>query len=434
MASLGEGWESYLAPNMWGLNTTYITEKDLPLLLSIQELATVMLTRHRYNLLTKMRLLHTATFRFEEFFDSNVPRYAILSHRWGDGEVTFQDFDTGKEQTRSGFVKIKSCCSLAQSRGFEWIWIDTCCIDKKSSAELSEAINSMFRWYTEAGECYAYLSDVRGNEDLDSPAGFKQSRWFTRGWTLQELLAPSSVIFYDVQWTRIGCKKELLGEISEVTGIGVQYLHDMREASVANKMSWISKRQTSRSEDMAYCLLGIFDVNMPLLYGEGRKAFLRLELEIIKKSNDDSIFAWTSPDLGTMHSGLLALWPDSFADSADVRAPDPTSSQDYVTQIKFLERGPKFNHIRVFEGRPYAMTNKGIAFSARGLWFPILVLNCWKYSNGIRSNIVIELQEHGSSWQRVDCRELTLANMSSAGKPIPSVEKIQTIYVKQDGL
>ena len=419
-----------MAPNILGLKTTYITEKDL----LIRGPATVILTRHRYNLLTNMRLLHPATFRFEEFFDSNVPRYAILSHRWGDGEVTFQDFDIGKEQTRSGFIKIKSCCSLAQSRGFEWIWIDTCCINKKSSAELSEAINSMFRWYAEAGECYAYLSDVRGNEDLDSPAGFKQSRWFTRGWTLQELLAPSSVIFYDVQWTRIGCKKELFGEISEVTGIGVQYLHDMREASVATKMSWISKRQTSRSEDMAYCLLGLFDVNMPLLYGEGRKAFLRLELEIIKKSNDDSIFAWTSPNPETIHSGLLALWPDSFAKSADVRAPDPTSSEDHVTQIISLERGPGLGKIRVFEGRPYAMTNKGIAFSARGLRFPTLVLNCWKYSNGNRSNIFIKLREHGSSWQRVDCRELPLDDMWLAGQPIPSTDKIQTIYVKQDGL
>ena len=184
-----------------------------------------------------MRLLHTATFRFEEFLDSKVPKYAILSHRWGDGEVTFQDFHIGKEQTWPGFVKIKSCCSLAQSRGFEWIWIDTCCIDKKSSAELSEAINSMFRWYAEAGECYAYLSDVRGDKGLDISASFKQSGWFTRGWTLQELLAPSSVIFYNVKWNRIGCKKELLREVSEVTGIGVQYLNDMREASVATKMS-----------------------------------------------------------------------------------------------------------------------------------------------------------------------------------------------------
>ena len=393
-----------------------------------------------------MRLLHTATFRFEEFFDSRVPRYAILSHRWGDRELTFQDFDIGKPQTWPGFVKIKGCCSLAQSRGLEWIWIDTCCIDKKSSAELSEAINSMFRWYAEAAECYAYLSDVRWDKGLDFPASFKQSGWFTRGWILQELLAPSSVIFYDVKWNRIGCKKELLREISDVTGIGVQYLNDMREASVAAKMSWISKRQTSRAEDIAYCLLGLFDVKMPLLYGEGRKAFLRLELEIIKKSNDDSIFAWTSPNAKSNNSGLLALWPDVFAHSADVRAPDPTSSEDFVTQIKVCERfvppsilstpptrnslvGPT-NLKRVLEGRPYAMTNKGIVFSARGIGDPNLVLNCWKDGNGERLTVVIRLRKHNGSWQRVDCQELILTQRLD----VLNEDEIQTIYVKQDGL
>ena len=399
-----------------------------------------------------MRLLHTATFQLEDFFDSNVPKYAILSHRWGDGEVTFQDFDIGKAKTRPGFVKIKSCCSLAQSRGFEWVWIDTCCIDTKSSAELSEAINSMFRWYTQAVECYAYLADVPGRDkdsEVDLPTNFKQSRWFTRGWTLQELLAPSRVIFYDIRWDRIVCKKELLGEISEVTDIGVQYLNDMREASVATKMSWISKRQTSRSEDMAYCLLGLFDVNMPLLYGEGRKAFVRLELEIIKRSNDDSIFAWTSP-AENITSGLLALWPDSFTDSADVRSPDSNSSNDYVTDFQAWEKRSfapmnsspmtnsserSFPRIKLIQGRPYAMTNKGLEFSARvNMSSATLILNCWKNRNGDRLAIVLRLRAHGSSWQRVDCRELTLGQAGGMSQPILGLDEIQTIYIKQDGM
>ena len=400
-----------------------------------------------------MRLLHTATFQFEEFFDSKVPKYAILSHRWGDGEVTFQEFDMGKAQSRPGFVKIKSCCSLAQSRGFEWVWIDTCCIDKKSSAELSEAINSMFRWYAEAGECYAHLVDVpveNKDKGLDVPARFKQSQWFTRGWTLQELLAPSSVVFLDVEWNCIGCKKELLTEISEVTGIGVQYLNDMREASVANKMSWISKRQTSRSEDMAYCLLGLFDVNMPLLYGEGRKAFVRLELEIIKKSNDDSIFAWTSPDAENITSGLLALWPDAFADSADVRSPDPNSSADYVTDYQAWEKAsfPSMNSspmtnssnrhfpvVKLVQGRPYAMTNKGLEFLARvSMSAATLFLNCGKDCNGDRLPIVLRLQKHGRSWHRVGCRELTLGQAGWMNQSIMSPDEMQTIYIRQDGM
>ena len=184
-------------------------------------------------------------------------------------------------------MKIRDCCSPAERRGFDWVWVDTCCIDKKSSAELSEAINSMFRWYAEAGECYAYLSDVHLNKGLDlatrsvHTSWFVHSLWFTRGWTLQELLAPSNAIFFDCDWNCIGNKKELSNEISTATGIGIQYLDNTHGASVATKMSWISGRRASRMQDIAYCLLGLFDVNMPLLYGEGRKAFLRLELEIL---------------------------------------------------------------------------------------------------------------------------------------------------------
>ena len=369
-----------------------------------------------------MRLLHTTMFRFEEFFDTKVPQYAILSHRWGEKEVTFQDFEISKKKASPGFLKIRNCCSLAKSRGFDWVWIDTCCIDKKSSAELSEAINSMFRWYAEAGECYAYLSDVRWNKRLDFEASFKQSAWFTRGWTLQELLAPPHLIFYDYKWNRIGHKERLLKEISEITGIGVQYLDDMRKASVATKMSWISRRQTSRVEDMAYCLLGLFDVNMPLLYGEGRKAFLRLELEIVKKSDDESIFAWTSSDEGNDHSGLLALWPDAFADSADIRAPNPDPSNDYVSQIGVLGR------------RPYAMTNKGLEFPAPLRGLPTLLLNCWKNCGDVRFPIAIRLKKHGSLWQRADCGELHLSNLWDVSVPIMSATEIQTIYIKQDGL
>ena len=368
-----------------------------------------------------MRLLHTTSLRFEEFFDSKVPKYAILSHRWGEKEVTFQDFETGKQQSWPGFVKISKCCSLAKSRGFDWVWIDTCCIDKKSSAELSEAINSMFRWYAEAGECYAYLSDVRWNRRVDFEASFKQSAWFTRGWTLQELLAPSNLIFYDRKWNRIGYKKKLLKEISDVTGIGVQYLNDMHKASVATKMSWISRRQTSRVEDMAYCLLGLFDVNMPLLYGEGRKAFLRLELEIVRKSDDESIFAWTSTD-SEGHSGLLALWPDAFAASADIRAPDSNSSNNYVSQIGVLER------------RPYSMTNKGLEFCVPLRGLPTIVLNCWKNNSDGRFAITIRMRKFGSSWQRADCAELQLSKLWEVSVPVASATDIMTIYIKQDGL
>ena len=225
-----------------------------------------------------MRLLNTDKLEFEEFLDSEIPRYTILSHRWGNKEVAFHEFEDAKKERGHRFSKIENFCCLAQNRGYKYAWIDTCCIDKRSSAELSEAINSMFRWYASAWECYAYLSDVEWVQNDGSwekaRAQVCASTWFTRGWTLQELLAPYKLIFLDRHWLTIGTKDALSAEISAITGIERQYLdnpYSIDQASVAIKMSWVSKRETSRVEDMAYSLMGILGVNMPLLYGEGKR-------------------------------------------------------------------------------------------------------------------------------------------------------------------
>jgi len=196
---------------------------------------------------------------------------------------------------REGFQKIVRCCAKAKSEGHRYVWIDTCCIDKSSSSELSEAINSMFRWYRDPDICYYYLDDVRSSQD---PAGtaseFRASLWFTRGWTLQELLAPYEVAFVGRDWQEIGTKKSMSSVVSSVTKFDERTLRDCTwsHASIACKMSWASSRSTTRVEDRAYCLMGLFDVNMPLIYGEGQKAFYRLQLEIMKSSEDQSIFAW----------------------------------------------------------------------------------------------------------------------------------------------
>ena len=266
-----------------------------------------------------MRLLHTSTWKLEEFIGRDIPKYAILSHRWEEDEVTFQDLQqrlpTG-EQPKKGWSKLKGCRAQAVRDGLEWVWIDTCCIDKSSSAELSEAINSMFNWYREADVCYAYLSDVPTGSDLYLRDGhFRCSKWFTRGWTLQELLAPGNLIFFNRQWEGIGTKKELSDLVSEITGI--KHLQGFKEACVAQKMSWASKRETTRVEDMAYSLMGIFEVNMPPLYGEGSKAFIRLQKEILNNSDDESIFAWKDPE--DLTGGLLARSPAAFRLSGDVR-------------------------------------------------------------------------------------------------------------------
>ncbi|WAO87254.1 HET and ankyrin domain protein [Fusarium falciforme] len=168
----------------------------------------------------------------------------------------------------------------------------------------------MYRWYQEAEICYAYLADVPSRE-------FSQSRWFTRGWTLQELIAPSTVIFFDKEWEVIGTKSELARLISDRTQISIGILSggDIWSASVAQRMSWVSKRKTTRIEDLAYCLMGIFDIHMPMIYGEGERAFIRLQEQIMKTSDDFSLFAWRSTE---NHGGLLATSPAAFDTSHSI--------------------------------------------------------------------------------------------------------------------
>ncbi|EPE25177.1 hypothetical protein GLAREA_11758 [Glarea lozoyensis ATCC 20868] len=279
-----------------------------------------------------MRLLNTKTLVLEDFFEDATPAYAILSHTWETEEVTYQDMQgimkgtTNPQEVRLGYSKIQHCCKQADKDGYDYVWIDTCCIDKSSSAELSEAINSMYVWYQNAAICYAYLSDAKiflrvtsvfGTQLFNDEAGIdfeellRDCRWFTRGWTLQELIAPSRVDFYDQNWELIGEKGQLSCVLSRITGIDNETLAggNVKEVSVAKRMSWASKRVTTRAEDIAYCLLGIFGVNLPLLYGEGKKAFTRLQEEIMKNSDDQSLFAWEeSPQMDSIpHDQEVAI-------------------------------------------------------------------------------------------------------------------------------
>jgi heterokaryon incompatibility protein (HET) len=300
-----------------------------------------------------MRLLNTRTLQMREFFGGIVPPYAILSHTWEAEEVTFDEFHSPSSKAKAGFKKIEQCCNQASQHDLQWVWVDTLCIDKSSSAELTEAINSMFRWYKKASYCYAYLSDVespRDNAGLDSQVrnfepfrtAFRASRWFTRGWTLQELIAPHKVLFFCSDWTEIGTREAISDIIAEITGIDESILkgRDFHQASIAKRMSWASGRKTTRMEDMAYCLFGLFSVNMPLLYGEGERAFLRLQEEIMKTSDDESIFAWSisaADSAEPLLTGLLARSPAEFAHSGNIiPLSRPKSSE------------------------PYSMTNKGL--------------------------------------------------------------------------
>ncbi|KAF5586858.1 beta transducin [Fusarium pseudocircinatum] len=282
-----------------------------------------------------MRLLNTKTLQLESLEDESE-KYAILSHTWGTDEVLFSDIQdpTRMEEIRkkngAGYRKIVQSCEKALSRGLDYLWIDTCCIDKSSSAELSEAINSMFRWYNKADICYVYLTDVFLHAvGIGLTSGLKQSRWFRRGWTLQELLAPDEVEFFDHNWTPVGDRHTLASTIKEITDIDESFLVrpegkkdrrisvKLQRENVATRMSWMAHRETTRVEDIAYSLLGIFGINMPILYGEGSRAFLRLQEEVLKKSQDQSILVWRwplsrKPEENTHRMHFLADSPANF--------------------------------------------------------------------------------------------------------------------------
>jgi hypothetical protein len=288
-----------------------------------------------------MKLINADTLEIEEFF-SEIPPYAILSHTWEvNEEISYKEMTKGRSKHKKGYNKILKAAETTLKHGLDYIWIDTCCIDKSSSADLTESINSMFKYYADAVICFAYLSDVH----LDKGTALGQlmsSRWFTRGWTLQELLAPRELTLYSADWGTVGSREEWKEQIAEISDIHFLALSggagSLKRFSIAQKMSWAARRITTRTEDMAYSLLGIFDVNMPLLYGEGEKAFIRLQEEIIKNSDDQTIFAWQSPE----RSESLPVM-SMFADSPS----------------RFLRAD--FGALRQWEtSKPYSMTNAGL--------------------------------------------------------------------------
>jgi hypothetical protein len=256
-----------------------------------------------------MRLLElkdNGDFNLSKDFINNKQPYAILSHTWGDDdeEVSFKDLMEGSGKTKAGYKKILFCGEQAARDGLQYYWVDTCCIDKSNNTELSEAINSMFRWYRNAAKCYVYLSDVSMDDhDQVDPSlqswesALRKSRWFTRGWTLQELIAPLSVEFFYSNGKRLGDKKSLERQLHEITGIAVPALQGIALSafSVNERMSWAENRETKRQEDKAYSLLGIFDIYLPLIYGEGTKnAFSRLQDELYKRSRKHQLVELSS--------------------------------------------------------------------------------------------------------------------------------------------
>jgi hypothetical protein len=312
-----------------------------------------------------MRLLRFPTkpgeqYRLEDVTTSTKAPYIAISHVWMDpgtsyeNEILFHEFNDGEvwKNKPDGAAKIKGACDTARNWSarrkkldprapeVKHIWLDTCCVDQKNPVELSTAINSMYRWYQNAMTCFVHLSDIQSSpgHDLD----LSKCKWFSRGWTLQEMVASGSTEFFDCNWIRIGDKKSLQSSLTAITRIGATYLENAKmvsRASVAHRMSWAAGRETRQEEDMAYSLMGIFGVQMPTLYGEGRvSAFRRLQEEIVKYSNDHSIFAWNDEGATMTETGLLAPSANCFKKSGMyIHTPTP--------------------HVN----EPFSLTNKGMS-------------------------------------------------------------------------
>ena len=418
-----------------------------------------------------MRLLNIKTCELEEFKEGPklrdaLDKCAIVSHRWGNNELSFQKYEKQMKNSNyrdhqfdnpgdtppsskaesEGFLKTARARLKAQQQeptqpqnNLKYIWMDTCCINKEEEGELAEAIVLMFHWYSSAKVCYAYLPDVSAvKKEFQEPGKdegtkgavkprigcFECSDWFTRGWTLQELLAPTKMYFFDRYWRFLGTKATLSAQIQRVTGIEAQYLNgDVSRACVAVKMSWLARRQTTKIEDMAYCMFGLFGINTFIRYGEREGAFLRLGQELIKqKPYDESIFAWKSPkidtniDPETKSSGLLAPWPTCYLGSGNLT----------IESSKYRPR------------TGYSVTNGGILFQVPNKlpengngrdWMAIvawlrknywLKLNCWEIGGGFgaRDTITIHLQKEGGNWRRMDCEAWDLRKMPRSSRSI----------------
>lgn len=320
--------------------------------------------------------------------------YATLSHRWESDEVTFQDVQSGSFRDKRGYIKIRRTCKQAIEHDIPYVWVDTCCIDKKSSAEVAEAVNSMWQWYYDAKLCYVYLYDVprlcpelRDTDNhTDRPwyNQFARSEWWSRGWTLQELLASRDAMFYGEDWGFLGRKSKLHRTISRITGIDLGALEDretLGEYMIARKLSWAAGRKTTRLEDRAYSLLGLFGISLPLMYGEGNGAFVRLQEELVRTTTDHSVFAWGPYQDGEKANMLFAVSPDQFRCGS---------------KMVQCFRGGRDN--------PFHLTNRGVSFDSVLVTendnTMLFILNCM-YEDDLRGPLGLRICQKDESTSHI---------------------------------
>ncbi|ETS77391.1 hypothetical protein PFICI_11265 [Pestalotiopsis fici W106-1] len=387
-----------------------------------------------------MRLLKTNGYQLTEANDIPVPfpQYAILSHTWisPKDEITYQDLKQRKGDIENdifkqkGWAKLQRYCHRAARDGWEWAWMDTCCIDKTNPADTQEAINAMFRWYQNAGICYAYLDDVdvgrvvsdpdladidlddiAGKNNVTDPTSFPhealkpfmtKAKWFSRGWTLQELLAPPYLVFVDQAWRRIGTRESWAEQIRKASRIEARHLThfdptDFTACSIAMRFSWASLRETTVEEDETYSLLGLFGVSLPLIYGEGRwRAFNRLQRELITVYSDDSIFAWKIRQ--PLSGRITESHEKADKPGRGILAP---SIREYWDASKIEAFG--------FYDNSFAMTNKGLEINAKrwrrkdDLSMCLIRLNC---GFGASSRLAIHLTHVNDTYDRIQLHQI----------------------------
>ncbi|KAH9890202.1 hypothetical protein F4778DRAFT_752946 [Xylariomycetidae sp. FL2044] len=390
-----------------------------------------------------------------------VPKYVILSHRWVGDEIRFEDFPSvPKDQLANvparnplapdssrnvrgsdqSIYKIAGACrevrnlraTTGQQQPVHHLWIDTFCINKRDAVETSTAINSMFQWYQNAEVCLVYLFDVTWDDTAveSSRRSFAASRWFERGWTLQELLAPREVRFYDRDWRYIGTRGELAGALSAATGIREAHLlGSWRSASLAQKMSWLARRTTTLVEDRAYCMLGIVGVFLDTRYGQGEEEFQRLQREIFvgwgpNSPFDESLFAWRADAVES--AGLFAPAPGCFRDCGDLVYERRLAKFRHPRQREMLDSTNTFTlelPISVYIPTPLLCMTCGIP-----AWFTVVPytatmravrehsvrLNCWTRDPASGRLAAVEIsmaQQADKTWRRVDCGRVSYSSI-----------------------
>jgi hypothetical protein len=419
-----------------------------------------------------MRLLNTTTFelhtREDEFFKSQG--YAILSHRWVGAEVTFKTLPqhiSKLRKTEARYLvspqlsKIRGACEVARQLGFSWIWIDTCCINSESTVEVAESINSTYQWYRGAQICITYLSDVNFDVASRRLAGYsptifqkvnsnQPSEWFFRGWTLQELLVPRNMNFYDTNWTFMGTKESLAPEIEHITDIASPYLTNAMsffDACIATKMSWMSGRQTTREEDIAYSMLGIFGVFMSPIYPEGGlNAFMRLQEELQTRVKDESLYAWKMPQSSDVRPYSIARDPEVSWGAGEWGLLAPTPNWFRGCGHFTLDGGPRIH--RTIESfmparggtcidicRPTSTLRLpavfGVRSTRRAMDNVVVPLNCWQRNPdgtmaavAIRLHVASSASTSGLYFKRVHCEERLLMHGYNSSSPYPERPKV----------